>query len=149
MNTMAVRSMRPEDAAAVARLSDELGYPAEPAEIAARFDRVVGDPDAAVFVAHEGDDVVRGWLHVAATKDLVSAEHGEIRALVVGEEVRGRGIGRRLLDAAEAWAVQRGYGVMKVRSNVVRTRARSFYERAGYAVTKTQHNFRKMLGGSR
>ena len=141
--------MRSEDAAAVARLSEQLGYPAAAAEIAQRFDRIAGDPAAAVFVAQDGDDVVRGWLHVAATGDLVSAGQAEIRALVVDAEVRGRGIGRSLLEAAEAWAGGRGYGVMKVRSNVIRTRARSFYERAGYAVAKTQHNFRKALGGSR
>jgi ribosomal protein S18 acetylase RimI-like enzyme len=38
---------------------------------------------------------------------------------------------------------------MRVRSNTVRTRARAFYERAGYQVTKTQHQFRKNLREAR
>jgi GNAT superfamily N-acetyltransferase len=144
-----IRMMRPGDAEGVARLSGELGYPARAAEIEARFGRVTDDPEAAIFVACDGDDVVRGWLHVAATNDLVNAAHAEVRALVVDAAFRGGGIGRRLLDAAEQWAGEHRYDTIRVRSNVVRERARSFYERAGYEVTKTQHNFTKTLEGRR
>jgi len=141
--------MRPGDAEGVARLSGELGYPARAAEIEERFRRIADDPDAAVFVAIDGGDGVRAWLHVATTRDLVSPAHAEVRALVVDADARGRGIGRRLLDAAERWAGERGHGTMRIRSNITRERARSFYERAGYEVTKTQHNFTKALGGPR
>jgi len=46
---------------------------------------------------------------------------------------------------AEDWAGRLGLDVMAVRSNVVRERARGFYEHLGYQVTKTQNAFRKSL----
>ena len=140
-----LRPMRQEDAAPVARLSGQLGYPAKQAEIEARFRRLAEDPDTAVFVAHDGDDAVVGWLQVAAPRDLVSGAYAEVRALIVDEPSRGRGIGRILLAAAEEWASRRGCETIRVRSNTMRHRARHFYEREGYQVTKTQHNFRKGL----
>ena len=48
---------------------------------------------------------------------------------------------------AETWAAAQGYGLMRVRSNVKRNRARRFYERAGFTVTKRQRNFEKRLEG--
>ena len=145
MTAAAVRPMRPADAAAVARLSGELGYPAKSEEIQERFDHLAGDPEQSVFVACDAEEQVRGWLHVSAQHELTSPVTAEVRGLVVEADCRSRGIGRRLLEAAEAWAVTRGCRAMRVRSNTVRTRARTFYERAGYEVTKTQHNFRKTL----
>jgi GNAT superfamily N-acetyltransferase len=137
--------MRAADAAEVARLSGELGYPARSEEIEERFARLAEDTAERVFVAHDGEDHVRGWLHVSAGFDLTGPVHAEVRGLVVDAQHRGRGIGRTLLEAAEAWAAVRGCRAMKVRSNTVRTQARAFYERAGYEVTKTQHHFRKPL----
>jgi GNAT superfamily N-acetyltransferase len=144
-STAAIRPMRREDAAAVARLSGQLGYPANQVEIGERFARLAEDPDAAILVSCDGEGAVAGWLHVAAPRDLVSPRYAEVRALIVDEPSRGRGLGRRLLDAAEGWARERGFDTIRVRSNVVRERARSFYERAGYRVTKTQHQFNKPL----
>jgi GNAT superfamily N-acetyltransferase len=143
-----IRPMRSQDAAEVARLSGQLGYPATEGGIGERFARLAEDADAEVLVACSGDGdggAVLGWLHVAAPRDLVSPRYAEVRALIVDEPARGRGIGRRLLEAAEAWARERGLDTIRVRSNTVRERARAFYERAGYRVTKTQHQFNKPL----
>jgi GNAT superfamily N-acetyltransferase len=65
--------------------------------------------------------------------------------LVVDEAVRSRGAGARLLDAAEAWARERGCAEMRVQSNVVRERAHTFYERHGYATIKAQYKLLKPL----
>jgi len=149
MTIGAVRPMRAADAAEVARLSGELGYPARSEEIEERFARLADDPKERIFIAEDGAEHVRGWLHVRAGFDLTGPAQAEVRGLVVDADHRGRGIGRRLLEAAEAWAVVRGCRAMKVRSNTIRTRARTFYERAGYEVTKTQHQFRKPLAEPR
>ena len=71
---------------------------------------------------------------------------GEIVGLVVDAAHRGRGVGRRLVAEVEAWAAARGLEVVTVRSNVARTESHPFYERLGYARTKTQHAYRKRLG---
>ena len=145
MSAAAIRPMRPQDAAEVARLSGQLGYPVTESEVGERFGRLAEDADAEVLVAGSSGGAVLGWLHVAASRDLVSPRYAEVRALIVDEPARGRGIGRCLLEAAEAWARKRGLDTIRVRSNTVRERARVFYERAGYRVTKTQHQFNKSL----
>jgi len=144
-----VRPMRLDDAAGVARLSGQLGYPVDRQEIEARLRRLSEGPDAAVFVAGDAGGAVVGWIHVAAPRDLVSARYAEVRALVVDEPHRGRGIGKALLEAAEAWARERFFDSIRVRSNIARERTRGFYEREGYAVTKTQYNFHKPLSADR
>jgi ribosomal protein S18 acetylase RimI-like enzyme len=141
---VAVRQMRTEDAAAVAALTTQLGYPATDDEIRRRYDLIKDRWDARVFVAHTGN-VIAGWIHVQATYLLECDARAEIWGLVVGENARGTGIGRRLVQAAEEWAIMRGLAVMAVRSNKLRTDAHSFYEHLGYTVTKTQNAFRKNL----
>ena len=149
MSLSKVRPMLLDDAADVARLSGQLGYPVDRQEIQDRLQRLSGGPDAEVFVAADAGGAVLGWIHVAAPRDLVSARYAEVRALVVDEAHRGRGIGKALLEAAEAWARERLFDSIRVRSNTARERTRDFYEREGYAVTKTQYNFHKPLSADR
>ena len=142
--TVAIRQMRPEDASAAADLTTQLGYPATETDVRRRYELIAERPDARVFVAQAGDRVV-GWIHVQATHALESDTRAEIWGLVVGETARGTGVGRRLVDAAEEWAVSRGLRVMVLRSNQLRTGAKGFYEHLGYTITKTQNAFRKNL----
>lgn len=139
-----IRPARLEDAPALAPLSTQLGYPATAAEIAARLDAILADPDQAVYVA-ETSGQVAGWVHVAHYLTLESGAAVEIRGLVVDENRRGSGLGRALVLQAEAWARDRGVRVVRVRSNVVRAGAHEFYRRLGYSLVKTQHAFRKSL----
>ena len=64
---------------------------------------------------------------------------------MVDDAHRGRGVGRRLVEAAEAWASMRDLGQMAVRSNVDRADSHPFYERLGYVWAKPQHAYRKRL----
>ena len=142
--SVSIRQMRSEDAAPVAALTTQLGYPANEDAIRRRFDVIKDRPDASLFVAVQGDAVV-GWIHVQATNSLEHDTRAEIWGLVVSERTRGAGVGRRLVEAAEEWAVARGLGVMSLRSNQLRTEAHGFYEHLGYKVAKTQSAFRKNL----
>jgi len=138
--------MAAEDAGAVARLAGELGYPADPGEIASRLSPLAGRSDHALFVAEAGEVV--GWLHVSEDASLTGEPAAEIRALVVDARFRGRGVGRALAAAAEAWAASRRHVRVRVRSRVARADARRFYEGAGYALSKTQNVFEKPVGPS-
>ena len=143
--TVALRQMRPEDTAAVAMLTTQLGYPATEDEIRRRYDLIKDRWDARLFVAHQSGNRIVGWIHVQATYLLECDAHAEIWGLVVADTARGTGIGRRLVEAAEEWAQMRGLGEMAVRSNHLRTEALGFYEHLGYKVMKTQNAFRKNL----
>lgn len=143
--TVVIRQMRPEDAAAVAKLTTQLGYPATEDEIRRRYDLIKDRWDARVFVAQPAGTTIVGWIHVQATYLLECDTRGEIWGLVVSERARGTGVGRSLVEAAEEWALMRGLGVMALRSNSLRTEAQGFYEHLGYKITKTQNAFRKNL----
>jgi len=143
--TVAVRQMRAEDASAVAALTTQLGYPSTDDGIRRRYDLIKDRWDARVFVAQHAGNIVVGWIHVQATYLLECDARAEIWGLVVAETARGTGVGRRLVEAAEEWALMRGLGVMALRSNYLRTEAHGFYEHLGYKVTKTQNAYRKNL----
>ena len=139
-----VRQMRPEDAAAVAALTTQLGYPSTQDEIRRRYDLLKERWDARVCVAQHGGHIV-GWIHVQATHLLECDARAEIWGLVVDEAARGTGVGRSLIEAAEEWAAQRGLRAIAVRSNSLRIESHGFYEHLGYKVIKTQNAFRKDL----
>jgi GNAT superfamily N-acetyltransferase len=86
-----------------------------------------------------------GWVHCAEHQLLETGRRCELLGLVVDARVRGRGVGRRLVTAAEGWAAARGLEQMAVRSNVARSDSHPFYERLGYVRVKTQHAYRKRL----
>jgi ribosomal protein S18 acetylase RimI-like enzyme len=145
---MTIRPMTREDLPAVARLSGELGYPvAEPA-IARRFEELSNDANG-LFVAANSDDGVVGWIHVVSARTLTDEPMAEIDALIVEEAARSRGVGRELVLAAEAWAEAGGLATLRVRTRVTRERAHRFYEKAGFALTKTQHVFDKIVAAGK
>lgn len=132
------------DAGRIAALSGQLGYPAAEEDVLGRLRAIGQRPDHAVFVAEAAGRVV-GWVHVYTVATMESPAHAEIGGLVVDEAHRGRGIGRALMQRAEAWARDAGLGMVRLRSNVIRAEAHDFYERIGYALVKTQKVFAKVL----
>ena len=141
-----VREMKMEDAAAAARLATQLGYPSTTPQIERRFRALSDAPDARVLIAEDADGGVLGWIHVYGNRHLESDPDAEIGGLVVDEAARGRGVGSALMVSAEAWAKERGYTAVSVRSNVVRAEAHQFYKTRGYEVLKSQFKLRKKLG---
>jgi GNAT superfamily N-acetyltransferase len=134
------------DAAAVAGLSAQLGYPSTAEAIVRRFRALQRRDDSAIFVVEDADGRLLGWGHVMGRLLLESDPFAELVGLVVDASARRQGVGRSLVEAVEQWARGRGYGILRVRSNSARTLARPFYERLGYAVTKNQNVFEKSLG---
>jgi len=143
-----IRSVIREDAAAVAALSGQLGYPVSVEAIATRLERLLGRDDQLVLAAVADDGALAGWIH-AAEQDLVETERRcEILGLVVDGRRRRSGVGRQLVAEAERWAASRGLRQMSVRSNVAREESHPFYEAQGYGRVKTQQVYRKPIGGS-
>ncbi|HEU5311863.1 MAG TPA: GNAT family N-acetyltransferase [Candidatus Eisenbacteria bacterium] len=143
--SIAVRPMTEADSDAVARLATQLGYPSTPDQVVRRYRSIGTSPESHVAVAVDGSGTVVGWIHVFGNRLLESEPDAEIGGLVVDEAVRGRGVGTALVAAAEAWARERGYPVVSVRSNVVRTATHEFYQERGYGIVKTQIKFRKTI----
>jgi len=139
-----IRKGNVSDAARLAELSDVLGYPVTPEVMRRRLETILLKPDHVVAVA-EAPDVIAGWIHAAEHDILEVGSFCEIVGLVVAANQRGRGIGRRLLERVEQWALERGLTQISVRSNVARPESHPFYERSGYVRVKTQHAYRKQI----
>jgi ribosomal protein S18 acetylase RimI-like enzyme len=138
---MNLRPAHEDDAAAVAGLSTQLGYPAVPDETAERLRSLAGHPDHAVLVAEDDSGDTRNviaWIHIRGSHFVESAPFAEIAGLVVDERHRGQKIGEALVEAAARWARERDYATLRVRSNTIRERAHAFYERQGFTRIKTQ-----------
>jgi GNAT superfamily N-acetyltransferase len=133
-----------EDAAEIARLAGELGYPVSPSAMAARLAALLPQPWQRVTVA-DGGTALLGWIAAERRLTLESGERVEIVGLVVGAAARRGGIGRRLVADAEEWARRQGFDAIVVRSNVARELSHPFYERLGYVRRKTQHVYLKAL----
>lgn len=144
-NELRIRIAKNGDAARLADLSGQLGYPATPAQIRQRLRGIQPSAHHALFVVETKDAGVIGWIHVSKQPLLEVDLRAEINGLVVAENHRSLGAGARLLAAAEDWARKHGCKGMSVRSNVIRERAHQFYERNGFEHYKTQKSFRKPL----
>ena len=148
-----IRAARESDAAELARLSGQLGYPADTALMRERLARIGVRTDHAVFVAESAaaesgrPPALLGWIHVAYGLRLESGESGEIVGLVVDAGIRRSGVGRQLVEAAERWSRAAGLVRIVVRSNAARTEAHSFYPALGYVLTKTQRVYGRPLAG--
>ena len=127
-----------DDAATVAAMAGELGYPTESDVMRTRLDIVSRKSDELVLVAESMEHRLVGWVHVFGAVRLESEPYAEIGGLVVTEQARGTGLGHALLASTETWARDRGYADMRIRSNVLRERAHRFYERCGYRSPKSQ-----------
>src|SRR5271168_2712901 len=139
------RRARSSDAAQIAELSGQLGYPTTSAEITKRMRRLKPASQNALFVAESNDFGVVGWAHVSVNHLVEVGTRAELNGLIVAEGRRSLGAGARLLESAEDWARKHGCPSMSVRSNVIRDRAHKFYERQGYEHYKTQKAFRRAL----
>ncbi len=143
-STLKLRRAKKADAARIAKLSGELGYPATTREMKTRLAQLKPATRHAVFLA-EVDKLVIGWIHVSVSPLLEVPLRAEVNGLVVADDQRSHGAGAKLLEAAEKWARAKGCKGVSVRSNVIRERAHLFYERHGYVHFKTQKAFRKAL----
>jgi len=89
--------------------------------------------DRIVFLAEDDAGDPLGFAHVVTTHDFFTGEpHGHLSDLVVDREGEGRGVGRALITAAEAWSRERRHRLFSLNVFEHNTRARTLYERLGY-----------------
>lgn len=135
MTSLIVRDAAVGDAEALARLCVQLGYPAEPSAMPARVMRLGQDPNARALVAErEGAVIGLTTVHLRYTMNH-EAPIAQLTLLVVDENNRTRGVGRALVEAAEAWARERGSKRIVVTTALPRKDAHAFYERLSYTHT--------------
>jgi ribosomal protein S18 acetylase RimI-like enzyme len=130
---VSVRRAESGDAAALAELMTQLGYPTRASEMEMRMESLRADKNYATFIAISKGRVCG----MIGTRTSYSYEHnspgGAILALTVSEGMRGRGVGQALIAAAENDFAQRNIRRVAVYSHFRRTEAHEFYEKLGYS----------------
>ena len=135
MPSPTVRAAQASDAAAVASLCAQLGYPTPPDVIPERLARMTHDDLVRVFVAEcEGSVVGLATVHARITINHVHPL-AQLTLLVVDETRRGQGAGRALVERVERFARELGCRRIVVTTALHRAGAHAFYERLGYAHT--------------
>jgi ribosomal protein S18 acetylase RimI-like enzyme len=143
-SSVEIRGAQRRDAASVAALLGELGYPSTEEQAADRIERIDGDSSTSLIVAEvDGEVAGFGALHV---QNLVErdAPGCQVAALVVGRRFRRRAIGELLMKALEEEARRRGGAVMVLNTAHRRADAHAFYEALGYE--HTGRRYAKELG---
>lgn len=142
MNSV-VNPMELKDLESVARLSAELGYTCPLEEFRSRFLEISALPHHKLMVVRTSE--VQGWIHLEIVTDLIEPKKVEIKALIVTEENRGEGSGKKLLEEAKTWVKSQGLDTIYLSCNIKRDRAHAFYLREGFIKQKTSHFFELTL----
>jgi len=133
------------DAQQLASLAGQLGYASTPEQVASRFREIAGEREHLLLVAEDSAGALAGYIEISPFRTIGADPRIEIVSLVVDESCRSQGVGRLLMEHAEEWGRANGFAEAGLRSNVIRERAHTFYEKLGYRVNKTQKSFRKKL----
>jgi ribosomal protein S18 acetylase RimI-like enzyme len=122
-----IEPLGPDDVAAAVALWTEVGLTRPWNDAGGDFLRAVGGPASVVLgirangelvgSAMVGHDGHRGWVYY----------------LAVSDRARGRGFGRELMAAAEAWLVERGLPKIQFMVRSDNVEALDFYDHLGYA----------------
>lgn len=140
MTDLLIREARLDDLPAILAMlaqdtipADRETDPADPAYRAA-FDAIAAS-DTEMLVAAEIDGRVVGTLQLSFIPGLSfrGRWRGQIEAVRIAGDLRGRGLGARLIDWAVEQCRARGCYMVQLTSSNSRTDAHRFYERLGWS----------------
>jgi diamine N-acetyltransferase len=106
------------------------------------IEEMIADPRADLLVAlDDGDTVGFAELHLDGDPDDPAVQSGRfvrLQSLVVTEERRGRGIGRRLVEASGQWAAERGAPELRLHCWEFDGGPEPFYRALGFRTVKRE-----------
>ena len=145
-----IRPVREADRPEWLRMRRRL-WPECPEEVhATEMDDYLRGPAVAVFVAEREGGGLAGFVEAALRPDAVgcgSGPVGYVEGWYVDADLRRRGIGRQLVQAAEDWARGRGCREMASDAEVENAVSRRAHAALGYREVIRLAHFRKPLGG--
>ena len=139
-----IRRATPADREAILELVPRLvafGPPPwrEPSAMSATDRKAIGTAllssgeDPTVLVAVSNTELVVGFIHLHSLTDYYTErKHGHVADIVVAESQEGRGIGKRLLAAAEHWARAQQFEWLTISVFHQNTKAERMYEQLGF-----------------
>ena len=143
-----IRAALADDSPQLAALMGELGYPTTGEFIQEKFAQLSSTSGTKIVVA-DYDGKVIGLLSFSILPLLhLEGGLGRITALVVASQFKGRGIGKRLVAEAEAFAWNNRCARVEITSGEQRAEAHAFYEAIGYKQDSRRFVKTKPVGAS-
>jgi GNAT superfamily N-acetyltransferase len=139
-----IRSITIEDSEEVNDLSLQLGYQLSVAETKEQIEKVISTESHCAFVAASEEKVI-GWIHAFVALSIESRSFVEIGGLVVDEQFRNLGMGKKLIGKIKEWAVLKKINTVRVRTNTKRLKTHAFYLKNGFEEIKEQKIFQLQL----
>ena len=128
-----VRDISNDDFEMLTGLIKELGYPSTVSKVSERLCKINSSSCYKTFVADFNGQVV-GFIGLCKLYAYeYDGEYVRIAALVVNEQYRGKGIGRKLVESAEKWALEEEAIAITLNSGIDRKEAHNFYKNIGYS----------------
>jgi GNAT superfamily N-acetyltransferase/gamma-glutamylcyclotransferase (GGCT)/AIG2-like uncharacterized protein YtfP len=132
--SISVRNAVAADAAAVAGLVTQLGYPTPAGLMEQRLRRMLSLSHHRIVVAEISGTVI-GVAGACVDHGVELDTYGRITALAVDEHWRGAGVGRLLVEQVERWCRERGADHVTLTSGHHRPESHKFYKALGYEAT--------------
>jgi GNAT superfamily N-acetyltransferase len=133
---LVLRDANAEDIEGLTVLMNDLDYPTDAIEMEERFNVIKDHPDYKTIVVSINNELVgMAGLHNGIFYEK-NGRYLRIVAFVVKETARNMGIGKTLINACEAWAIEQGlkYIVLTSANREGRKAAHAFYQKMGYEI---------------
>lgn len=140
---MIIRDVRIDDHPEIDKLNRQLGYPLSSEKVKDRLGKIIYKTNDKIIVITDKDDSVIGYIHGTPYELMYCDSLVNILGLVVDNQYRGKGIGKKLVDEIETWAKKNEFSGIRINSGINRIESHEFYTRCGYVANKDQKRFFK------
>ncbi|EGF88995.1 hypothetical protein HMPREF0433_00382 [Gemella sanguinis M325] len=125
----------------------ELGYDVNLDIVRKQIRKLTNDNKHNIIIGFENEQTrkIIGFVHAELYESLYMDTGLNILGLAVDSNFQGQGIGKKLMNSIEDYALKNNISYIRLNSNVRRIDAHKFYESIGYVCDKTQKRLIKKL----
>ena len=122
-----------------------LGYDVDVESVKKQIEKLTNDKNQHIIIGYEYEKTrkIIGFVHAQMYESFYSDLGLNILGLAVNPDFQGRGIGRKLMNKLEDYAVDNNISFIRLNSAMKREEAPNFYEHVGYTCDKIQKRFIK------
>ena len=124
-----------------------LGYDVDVENVEKQIAKLTNDKKQHIIIGYEDEKTrkIIGFVHAQVYESFYSDLGLNILGLAVNPAFQGRGIGRKLMNKLEQYAVENRICFIRLNSAMKREEAHKFYEHIGYSCDKVQKRFIKVF----
>ena len=124
-----------------------LGYDVDIENVKEQIEKLTNDKKHHIIIGYEDEKTrkIIGFVHAQMYESFYSDLGLNILGLAVNPDFQGRGIGEKLMNKLEEYAVDNNISFIRLNSAMKREEAHKFYEHIGYTCDKVQKRFIKVF----